>query len=232
MVLLMFLRLFLQLQLTWKFGPVIRVLQVMMGDLLVFLVLWTMLILSFSATGVMVFDELPAYQSFADVFFMLSETSLGSWNFNIYQDYRNGPIYGELFHIFFIIVNMILVLNLIIAILADTYSTFQEHRLGLYYDQVLSRIPVYKNDNRYGVLITTVPPFNILCLFVIPIFYAIKNEDTIAKINQKLQVVGYLPIAIIYGIKFAVSNILMLPFAYIAAIVKKVKVIVWRNRFV
>lgn len=64
-----------------------------------------------------------------------------------------------------------------IAILADTYTKYTEVSLGLYYDGIITRIPVYEDDDRYGGLILGSPPFNVFVFLMIPCYLFIKDEE-------------------------------------------------------
>ena len=75
-----------------------------------------------------------------------------------------------------VIVNAIVLLNFIIAILADTYSKLMSTSLGLYYDGIIQSIPSYAYDDRYGGLIIGVPPFSVLAVFLLPIYLLVKDE--------------------------------------------------------
>lgn len=119
--------------------------------------------------------------------------------------------------------NMILFLNLVIAILTETYSRFSRFQLGLYYDGVVDAISSLKYDKRYGSLITAVPPFNFLTCFLVPLFALIKNPRRIKELNNVATMATYIPIAFILIIIFAVLNICLIPFAYVFALVHKMK---------
>jgi len=82
-----------------------------------------------------------------------------------------GRHFGEIFHIIVIILNMVLLINLVIAILSETYTRLSEQKLGLYYDGVIEVIPAYKYRKFYGALIAACPPFNLLILPFLPIFW-------------------------------------------------------------
>ena len=124
-----------------------------------------------------------------------------------------------------LIINAVVLLNFIIAILADTYAKLSTQSLGLYYDGVIARIPVYEDDSRYGGLIVGVPPFNILALFMIPVYLMIKDEKKLRKVNNVFTKVMFAPVAVILTCVFMVGNLAMLPLAYLVAIVKKLKII-------
>ena len=78
-----------------------------------------------------------------------------------------------------VIINSMILLNFIIAILADTYSKFSTKSLGLYYDGVIARIPCYEDDSRYGGLIIASPPFNVFACLLLPLFCCFRNKKRI-----------------------------------------------------
>ena len=90
---------------------------------------------------------------------------------------------------------------------------------------MISRIPVYEDDSRYGGLIVGIPPFNILALVMIPFYALITNEDQLRRMNDFFTKAMFLPIALGYTALFMAVNLLLLPFAYLAAIVKKIKLL-------
>ena len=82
--------------------------------------------------------------------------------------------------------NLILLLNLVIAILTETYIRFSKVKLGLYYDGVVDAISALKYDKMYGAMITAVPPFNVLMFLVTPLILMTKNPRRLKKINHTL----------------------------------------------
>jgi hypothetical protein len=62
-----------------------------------------------------------------DEFGMLNATTSDLWT-------------GRVFLIFFQVFNVIMLLNLVIAILSNTYSTLSSYSLGLYYDTLVQEI--------------------------------------------------------------------------------------------
>lgn len=63
-------RMFLMLKLTRTFGPLIRIIYVMITDLGIFLVLWGIQLFIFSCVGTLIFD-IPEYNNFFQVLTML-----------------------------------------------------------------------------------------------------------------------------------------------------------------
>ena len=165
------LRMILMLKLTKTFGPLIRIIDVMLKELGIFLVLWVIQLFIFACVGVLIFGELPEYKNFIDVLIMLFQSALGQWDLSIYEKFSMGRHFGEFFHLIVIILNMVLLINLVIAILSETYTRLSEQKLGLYYDGVIEVIPAYKYRKFYGALIAACPPFNLLILPFLPIFW-------------------------------------------------------------
>ena len=171
----------------------------------------------------MIFGELHEYRDLPNTLILLLETSLGQWDFKIYDDLAIGRMFGIVFHVVVVIMNLILLLNLVIAILTETYIRFSKVQLGLYYDGVVDAISNLKYDKRYGAMITTIPPFNLFTFITTPIFMLTKNPRRLKKINHTLTLISYLPIAFILVVTFAVLNVILMPFAYIFAIAHKIK---------
>jgi hypothetical protein len=120
---------------------------------------------------------------------------------------------------------MVLLVNLIIAILSETYQRLSIQKLGLYYDGVIEVIPAYKYKKFYGALIAACPPFNLLVLPFLP-FFALTNKKTkVRRLNNALVKVIFFPFALIYATLFSLINILMWPLAYVVTIYRKAKLI-------
>lgn len=228
------LRVMLMLKLTKTFGPMIKIIQTMLGELITFSILWVIQLFIFACLGTLIFADIPEFYAFYDTMVMLFETSMGEWDLNIYNDSVLGKEVGEVYHILVVILNLILLLNLVIAILSETYARFSKLKLGLYYDGVVDAIPSYKYDKQYGAMICAVPPFNVLMVPFTPIFYCVKNPRHLRVINKYLSMFAYLPIAVIMTIIFTVMNLLLIPFAYVFAVVHKIKLVtaprIYRSR--
>ena len=116
-------------------------------------------------------------------------------------------------------------INFIIAILADTYTKLSQQSLGLYYDGLISRIPIYEDDIQYGGLIVGIPPFNMLAVLMIPFYLCVKDENRLKYVNDVFTKVIFAPVAVLLTVIFLALSLICLPFAYLSAIVKKVKLI-------
>jgi len=146
--------------------------------------------------------------------------ALGSYDTSWVEQLPN-PNYGIYFMVIYLITNVLLLTNYVVAIMTDRYASLEQSRLGLFYDGIVESISEYKYDSRYGFLISNVIPFNIFSLLLAPIFFVVKNEDTLRKINLTLMRFAYLPIAIIATVIFFFMNVAMVPFAWMVALLKK-----------
>jgi len=122
-----------------------------------------------------------------------------------------------------IIINMIVLINLAIALMSDTYLKLSKVKLGLYYDGVVDAISALKYDKKYGAMITAVPPFNILIFLMVPLFLLTKNVRKLKRINHALTIMSFVPTAFVLISIFITFNIVLIPFAYILALVHKIK---------
>jgi hypothetical protein len=126
----------------------------MTGDLGRFFVLWFVVLLLFSSSGVLIFGVLPEYPDFITVFFMYYESSLGNWDLSIYCTDGNNLgqdcLIGKSWMLLFLAFNMVLLLNLIIAILSSTYAYFEDKKKGLYYEVLVARFGTLEFDEKYG----------------------------------------------------------------------------------
>lgn len=66
--------------------------------------------------------------------------------------------------------NLIILMNLLIALMSDTYKFYKKLDRGLIFKKIIEAIPKYKYDSTYGCLISLPPPLNVLNIFVMPFF--------------------------------------------------------------
>ena len=152
---------------------------------------------------------------------MFFASALGDFDFDMYDELGEGKKYfGIVFHILVISINMLLLLNLVIAIMSDTYSRFAEVNVGLYAQGIIEAMPSYKNDKRYGGLICMTPPFNILSWFILPIYHC-RERKNLQSFNSKVSKCTYFPLACIFTLAFFMSSLVLTPFAWIKVVIHK-----------
>jgi len=66
------------------------------------------------------------------------------------------------------------------------------------------------------------PPMNVIATLFLPFFLLIKDEKKLIKLNNFLLFIGYLPVLIGLTIGFIGINCLLIPFAYLYALIGKI----------
>ena len=219
------LKIFFLLRLTRTFGPMIKIIQAIIVDILIFTVIWGIQLLFFTCVGILLFGQVPEYESFQDTFIMLYETAIGDWDLKMYEQLATGKYVGVLFHVIVLMMNLVLLLNLIIAILSNTYMIFQPKALALYYDGVIEAIPMYKYSKEYGALICGQPPFNTLIAPLVPFFTFMECNEKTRRYNQLLLHILFIPIMIFSSISFIALNLLIMPVGYFWSLIYKINIL-------
>ena len=83
---------------------------------------------------------------------------------------------------------------------------------------------VYKSDPRYSILISALPPFNILVVPFIPCLLSMTNETKLIEFNNNLSKIFYFPMAVLGCLIFTGMNLLLLPFAWLYLLLNKISI--------
>ena len=189
---------------------------------MIFFLLFTLQLIAFACVGVLAFGMLEPYSNLWDAFILHFSSSMGGFNFAIYDDLGESKKYiGIAFHGVVLLCNLLLMLNLVIAIMSDTYSRFSKVQLGLYNVGIIEAIPSYKNDTCYGGLIVMTPPISMLAYTLWPMYHFIKDERRLKSFNRKVCTVIYFPFACLFTLFFWATCILMSPIAWVKVILLK-----------
>ena len=155
------------LRVSRAFGPTMKIIYENMLDVLKFFTMWALLITMFSCVGFLIFSELTGYQNLFDVFVMFIESSIGSWNLSVYDKIDpdmvlkihtkkgkiklpgtgNVAVVGRLYHSIFLLLNQIILFNMLVGILGNTYAKYDEMNHGLYCDVLIKNFPFYRYDH-------------------------------------------------------------------------------------
>jgi hypothetical protein len=142
------------------------------------------------------------------------------------SDTYAGYIYLGVFLIF----NGVIVINLVVAILSNIFSNFAAYGRGLYNDMLIRLVPIFKYHKSYGSMACAYPPMSILMFAISPFFYLLNESSSTLKIlNKALCILYYIPVGIAATIIFFLLSLLCIPYAYICALVKKYKIIVYKK---
>lgn len=115
--------------------------------------------------------DLKEFEGMFESILTVIDASLGNYDITKFDKIEDGnmAVFGKVYMICIIIMFNILLMNLIIAILANTYSNFESGSTGLYLSKILSARDEVEYDQNYGAFLSAMPPINALMLpFVAP----------------------------------------------------------------
>ena len=169
------------LRLTETFGPMLVMIWRMLTIVFSFLLIYILGLLTFASIATLTLHEIEVLADLFEAMRTYVMASLG--NFDIYQyDVLEGwkKYFGIGMHVTVLFSNMILMLNLLIAIMSDTYAELAEVRTGLFWGSVIAEMPKIEYDDHYGVLSIFPFIFSWLSLLVMPFLVLIKDRKSLA----------------------------------------------------
>ncbi|KAL4496113.1 hypothetical protein ABPG72_015535 [Tetrahymena utriculariae] len=206
LVFILWLRMFIFLIRTQKFGLLVKVIILFTKDLLYFMIILITVTVAFGLINYILFqNSLDLYKSIDKAIFNLFAAAFGAFDFNHQTGIQSAIL------IFFLVVVNVILLNLLIAILNTRYEkTMQqsemEYSLVVYNDYINSRFnPIYMS------MISLPPPFNILN-FIFGLVSFITKSRTWNKIALKIgyTLVIFLPCILLY----TAISLVLIPISY------------------
>ncbi len=111
-------------------------------------------------------------------FLVMFSSSLGMGSF----DYVYGDTVAELVYALFLIINMIVVINMIIAMLTKIYDNQSEISSSLYMLEIVGLRNLYEYDENYSALVSSFFPFNyIFCTTTSIAFVIFRGNPAVTK---------------------------------------------------
>ena len=107
----------------------------MVKDLIKFFTLWLIALLAMSCVGMLCFSELDDFVDLHSTMMLYLRCGLGDFTLIIYDKYGVGTAkyyFGMTYHTLVLLINLLIIVNVVIAVMADTYSFFTDLKLGLY----------------------------------------------------------------------------------------------------
>lgn len=213
-------------------GPLIKIVGKMAQDFFNVLILYSIVIIIFGVVGNLNFlVTLP--KEFGELFtsiITVLDASIGNYNFDVFKKIvlnQQLVLIGDLYIITIVICFNILFLNLIIAILSNTFNMFDTKSKALFLSKILKSRDEMAFDENYGAILLTMTPLNIVTLPFVP--YALVKKPS-KEMNRMLTILQYsFFIIIIYGM-FLIGSILMTPIAYLKSIIIKVQLLMEVNK--
>ena len=130
--LFLWMRLLIMLQLTETFGPLIQIIVQMMKDLIIFFGLFVIQIVTFAAVGILLFGDIKEFDDIQNTSLMFFQYALGLFDMTIYDGSTSSrKLIGIIYSCIVLVVNMLVLMNLLIAIMQDTYKKYSQMKRGL-----------------------------------------------------------------------------------------------------
>ena len=139
-------RIVIMMRLTSNFGPVIVMISNMISIVLNFLVLYIIGIFTFACVAHLTLAELESFDTIFNALRTYVMASLGNFDIIQYDVLGVGywkTYYGVGLHVVVLFYNMLIIVNLLIAIMSDGYGALSEVRQGLYWATVIQEMPKY-----------------------------------------------------------------------------------------
>jgi len=144
----------------------------MQQDFFNFVILYCLITLMFGIVGNLNFlYDLTEFEGMFESILTVIDASLGNYDITIFDKIanKNMALFGKIYMITIIVMFNILLMNLVIAILANTYSNFESGSTGLYLSKILSTRDEVEYDQNYGAFLSAMPPINVLQFpFILP----------------------------------------------------------------
>jgi len=151
-----------------SFGPLVLIVLEMVGDVFRFLSLYVVTLWGFSVVFWVQFSHIDNFSNLAESMLYLYGCTMDSFDFTIFDGDAHEWT-GNLLLAFYLLLTTIMQINLLIAILADTYSRIQGDSWAswclMYGDFVKERTIT----NTWPRVLYVVPPFNLLNVAILPV---------------------------------------------------------------
>ena len=97
----------------------------MVVDMIQFLVIMGLVLMLTSCVSLILFGDDKNFQSLFDVSIMYVEFCLGNWDMTKYDNVIVGKYVGKMIAMAYLLLNVVLFLNFLIAILSSTFAKYE-----------------------------------------------------------------------------------------------------------
>jgi hypothetical protein len=213
------LRLVISLLAYESYGSIILTTIYMFRDVATFIVVWYLVLMMFSMIALFVFSEVKVMATLPDSMLYFINASFGGYDLSVFNIYApDRPFirgFGIGFILVFVFLNMLILLNVLIAMMADTYSLMTSLRKGLYNNGIIRQVVAYKPRKDYGGLLINVPPFSVIAFILLPVYIFVKDRAVLEKLTYGFSFAFYSFVLLILSIYYIIANLVMTPFAYL-----------------
>lgn len=174
----------------------------------------------------MAFFQVPELnKGIYEVVLLLFNATFGDYDLGMFDVYESQPtkkFIGHFLLISFLFINVILLLNMVVAMMTDTYAEMNFVKKGIYNYQIMRLLPQYKINLTYGGIISWTLPLNVFSILTIPFYVCMKDRKALRRLTSAIMFLNYMVQLLICSVPFVCLNLLMLPFAYLKTILAKI----------
>jgi hypothetical protein len=200
----------LVLTITRQYGPILRMIQIVIIDVSKYLSVYFISICVFAvAANLLFFREGEEYETFSRSMITMFESSLGGFDFTVFA-WRKYT--GWVFLTVWIFFSAVILLNLLIAVLSSRYDEINPQANADYASLLYTYYSFSRYTHTYGALVIFTVPWNALLVPFVPLFFF---KRTAAKANFYLAHVSYLLLLVFTFVLFTILNLVLIPYVYI-----------------
>jgi hypothetical protein len=215
-------RMMLTLLITRSFGPMIRMVFIVMGDVAVFLGIFLLAQVSFSIFAHSIFYMEPEFSDIWVSLRTLYQWSLGGIDFSVFTERAE---WGSLLGVVWMFVSAVILLNLLIAVLSVRYEQLAPQCTADYVSSLYRQYSLTHYKEPYGALVMAPAPFAFLTLPLPPIYFFWPN---LAKhINTAFVILTYQPLFLLGMLLFSLYSICYSILAYFFATAELIRHSKW-----
>ena len=195
-------RMMLTLLITRSFGPMIRMVFIVMKDVGVFLCIFLVALVSFGVLAHCLFYIEP---EFSDVFLSLRtlyQWSLSGVDFSVFSVRTD---WGSVVGVVWMFVSAIILLNLLIAVLSVRYEELAPQCTADYVSAVYRQYSLTHYEEPYGALVMAPTPFTFITIPLVPIYFLFPKSAK--HLNHIFVILTYQPIFLLGLLSFVLYSI-------------------------
>ena len=130
-----FIRLVFMVKNTSIAGPTIRIMHEMFAQLARFVLVWISVIIYFATISQLLWGKDPHFRTFNTSFTHMLYTAFSGYDPGWFSALEmSKQVWAVYYMQLFLVINVLLLMNYVVAIMTDRYAALQEARLGLLHD--------------------------------------------------------------------------------------------------
>ena len=222
LIVVMVYRMFYQMAFFETFGSLVQTVIKMFISCAKFLVLTFIFVLSFSALGHNLFNDIDDFSTIFRSFNTMYQSIFGGFDFTIYANSSITPeYYGRLFMWIYLLGFAVLIMNFLIAILTDTYSYYTGVANALHIREMIKLRAIFGEDKYYQCLAKAPNLINFYMIIFAPLVIIFKSR----KLNSFLLYLEFSFTQFFFTLGLIANLLLSIPLFFIIVAFLKLKYI-------